>query len=278
MSGGRYTPESPPDPLALFRLQNEVYSGANVFAFQKAFGRNAREPGGKWGFDVYYESLEEAEEIDGMSCMRCFFSATLLNRADESLSQTLNAASQSYVSRFEKSFPLPSPYNTPEYSTFAQAMTSNLIGGIGYYQGASIVDRSFRHDYDDDEDDEGEVGVERPRLTEERELLTATPSRSFFPRGFYWDEGFHLALLGEWDNDLRCAAQRNSIKTADGGSLEILADWIALIDEDGWVAREQILGEESRSKVSITHRKVTDQMRFRASSGHSTRHMPIHLL
>lgn len=33
-------------------------------------------------------------------------------------------------------------------------------------------------------------------------------------------------------------------------SLEILKDWIDLIDEDGWVAREQILGEEARSKVS----------------------------
>ena len=32
-------------------------------------------------------------------------------------------------------------------------------------------------------------------------------------------------------------------------SLEILKDWIDLIDEDGWVAREQILGEEARSKV-----------------------------
>lgn len=32
-------------------------------------------------------------------------------------------------------------------------------------------------------------------------------------------------------------------------SLEILKDWIGLIDQDGWVAREQILGEEARSKV-----------------------------
>ena len=28
-----------------------------------------------------------------------------------------------------------------------------------------------------------------------------------------------------------------------------MKDWIALIDEDGWIAREQILGDESRSKV-----------------------------
>lgn len=32
-------------------------------------------------------------------------------------------------------------------------------------------------------------------------------------------------------------------------SLEILKDWIGLIDENGWVGREQILGEEARSKV-----------------------------
>lgn len=33
-------------------------------------------------------------------------------------------------------------------------------------------------------------------------------------------------------------------------SLEILRDWVGLIDEDGWVAREQILGDEARSRVS----------------------------
>ena len=31
--------------------------------------------------------------------------------------------------------------------------------------------------------------------------------------------------------------------------MEILKDWINLINEDGWVAREQILGGEARSKV-----------------------------
>ena len=34
-------------------------------------------------------------------------------------------------------------------------------------------------------------------------------------------------------------------------SLEILKDWINLIDNDGWVAREQILGEEARSRVPV---------------------------
>ena len=151
---------------------------------------------------------------------------------DSSFTSDLAAASRTFDLRFSQTFPLVAPYNSPAYSTFAKAMTSNLLGGIGYYQGASIVDRSFKLEYD--EEDEDDIGVQKPELTAERELLTATPSRSFFPRGFYWDEGFHLALIGEWDNDL---------------SLEILKDWVALIDDEGWIAREQILGEESRSKV-----------------------------
>ena len=121
---------------------------------------------------------------------------------DIGLSNSLSAAARSYDQRFDETFPMPAPYNTDEHRKFAQSMTANMIGGIGYYQGSSIVDRSFKHDYDDDEA-EDEDGDAKPEFSEERELLTATPSRSFFPRGFYWDEGFHLALIGEWDNDLR---------------------------------------------------------------------------
>jgi mannosyl-oligosaccharide glucosidase len=127
---------------------------------------------------------------------------------DYALTQALQAAAGSYDERFDKTFSLPAPFNTPEHKTFAKALTSNLIGGIGYYQGSSIVDRSFKHEYDaeddgDDEDEDNSGSIEGPKLMPERELLTGTPSRSFFPRGFYWDEGFHLALIGEWDNDLR---------------------------------------------------------------------------
>ncbi|ORX37718.1 glycoside hydrolase [Kockovaella imperatae] len=221
MTEGGYSREAPPDPVALFRLPNDVAVGSNVFAFQKAFGGHPGEETTRWGFDLFFENVDGNDE-GGMTFA--------------GLSQSLSQASRAYNQRFDSTFHLPSPFNSDAHRDFAKALTSNIVGGIGYYQGASIVDRSFKHDYDDDVDDDEDENhdVQAPKLTEERELLTATPSRSFFPRGFYWDEGFHLALIGEWDNDL---------------SLEILKDWIALIDEDGWVAREQILGDESRSKV-----------------------------
>lgn len=60
----------------------------------------------------------------------------------------------------------------------SMAGLSNMLGGIGYFFGSSLV----------------KVG-EKVLQTPPAALLTAVPSRSFFPRGFLWDEGFHQVIL-----------------------------------------------------------------------------------
>jgi len=64
-------------------------------------------------------------------------------------------------------------------------------------------------------------------------LFSATPSRSFFPRGFLWDEGFHQLLVRAWNPAL---------------SRDVFAHWLDLMTAGGWIAREQILGDEARAR------------------------------
>ena len=86
-------------------------------------------------------------------------------------------------------------------------MFSNLIGGIGYFYGDRVVDKSYAQEYE--EENEGfweETSEARGRgnikLEGPYELYTSIPSRPFFPRGFLWDEGFHLLPVADWDMDL----------------------------------------------------------------------------
>jgi hypothetical protein len=59
----------------------------------------------------------------------------------------------------------------------SKAALSNTLGGIGYFFGSTEVKLS----------DQGDRVVKSWPAA----LFTAVPSRSFFPRGFIWDEGFH---------------------------------------------------------------------------------------
>ena len=151
------------------------------------------------------------------------------------------------------------------------------MGGIGSFYGKQLVDMApYVSDAEDDDDDDtgldDEVDYDQTSYKREMEkrkskggkdvrelgpnsLFTAVPSRPFFPRGFFWDEGFHQMLIGTWDNDL---------------SLEIIKSWFDLLDKDGWVAREQILGEEARSKVPAEF-----QVQFPYHSNPPTLIMPV---
>jgi len=95
---------------------------------------------------------------------------------------------------------------------------SNLAGSVSVHKGRQLV-RGSR----------GDVLQSRPY-----QLVTGCPSRAFFPRGFLWDEGFHQLLLSRYDAEL---------------SATVIASWLRTANKDGWIAREQILGPESESRV-----------------------------
>ena len=122
------------------------------------------------------------------STVRYQYSAVIgcpdVHGAATSLDQGIPALTSAFAARFKSVFPTPLANQTTE--KFSQAVTSNLLGGIGYFYGSSIEDRGFAYEWDDEDGEMEDQESKGPKLTEPRELLTATPSRSFFPRGFYW--------------------------------------------------------------------------------------------
>lgn len=139
--------------------------------------------------------------------------------SDNALTHLIKTRQEEFNEKFEKRFKLRSMGFNDEYIQFGKAALSNMLGGIGYYYGKSKVTSEFFTDGTD---------------YFEASLFTGTPSRSFFPRGFLWDEGFHQLLISKWDLEL---------------SMEMIAYWLDLINAEGWIPREQILGDEARSRV-----------------------------
>ncbi|ETW01470.1 hypothetical protein, variant 1 [Aphanomyces invadans] len=128
----------------------------------------------------------------------------------DSLLPSFHAA---FTTKFAAAFP-----TTSAFSAVGQAALSNLIGGIGYFYGSTVLQEA-----------DGAVGV-----TPARSLFTAVPSRSFFPRGFLWDEGFHQLGIIPFDPDV---------------AVQVVDSWLNLMDGDGYISREQIRGTLAEARV-----------------------------
>ncbi|XP_058808158.1 uncharacterized protein LOC131673840 isoform X1 [Phymastichus coffea] len=121
--------------------------------------------------------------------------------------------------KFEKIFKLKTKGYKEDEINFAKLAFSNMIGSIGYFYGSAQVQSIYTDD---------------PVPYWKAPLYSAVPSRSFFPRGFLWDEGFHGLLLSSWDLDVE---------------MDIISHWFDLMNVEGWIPREMILGEEALAKV-----------------------------
>lgn len=133
----------------------------------------------------------------------------------------------------------------------AKVCLSSVLGGFGYFQGVPSI--GVATDVDSESADRS---VNKFRTSNELvkaqslkpstiSLFTASPSRTAFPRGFLWDEGFHQMLISQWSPSL---------------TMEVIASWLKAmhfpcgeeVDTScvgGWIPREMILGEEARRRV-----------------------------
>jgi mannosyl-oligosaccharide glucosidase len=82
-----------------------------------------------------------------------------------------------FSENFENTFKLREKNLSTSAVIMAQSAFSNLIGGVGYFSGKAIV-KSLNN--------------KEPVHYWPANLYTAVPSRSFFPRGFLWDEGIYF--------------------------------------------------------------------------------------
>ncbi|PIA19689.1 glycoside hydrolase [Coemansia reversa NRRL 1564] len=166
---------------------------------------------GEFSFDVIYECSDKSATIDS-----------------NDIGTIARSRREEFDNRFETIFALQEKGFNDDEVEMAQKALSSLIGGMGYFYGSSLVSADPKPEYSEDEN------TAEPELSEPYSLFAIAPSRPFFPRGFLWDEGFHLLLLGQWDPDL---------------SMDVIRSWYGTMDSRGWIAREQILGDEARSKV-----------------------------
>lgn len=113
-----------------------------------------------------------------------------------------------------------------------QLAAGNVLGSVTRFYGSSLVAPPGTGSSEADEAAHAHA-VE----SEAYELISGMPSRAFFPRGFLWDEGFHQVLTSSLAPEL---------------GHRVLTSWLASMNATGvpgWMAREQILGLDSRSRV-----------------------------
>ncbi len=142
------------------------------------------------------------------------------NPADNPDSDVFDEEAAKLALNFNDLFDRAFPIESLEMKNFGKYAFSSLIGGIGYFEGMWLKSNPEARTIE---------------LAGPDELITAVPCRSFFPRGFLWDEGFHLLPILRFNPDI---------------AKVIVSSWMSLMNKDGWIAREQILGTEARSKVN----------------------------
>ncbi|MCJ1338933.1 Processing alpha glucosidase I [Bachmanniomyces sp. S44760] len=217
--------------------ENTIWQAKSIFGDQLQAGGSHM---GVVGNDPGEGNLHFLQgSFDGGFEFDVLFSSDISTMTSTILTNSIQDMMSAFAESFQLIYAPQSPFKDEQHIRFSQVLLSNLMGGIGYFSGTSKAVVSSAPEFAETRPNfwEKADSAHSRNIVEEQgpfQLFSAVPSRPFFPRGFLWDEGFHLLVILDWDMDL---------------ALEIVSSWFQLMDENGWIAREQILGQESRSKV-----------------------------
>ncbi|KAF7637194.1 hypothetical protein Mgra_00003367 [Meloidogyne graminicola] len=143
---------------------------------------------------------------------------------------------EAFRANFSRAFPIEVIFNifkikyifknySAIYHKMGHAALSNLLGGIGVWHGSCKM-RSHLFSPPDSIKPYGPLS-----------LMSAVPSRTGFPRGFIWDEGFHNMLIHKFDPLL---------------TIQIIGSYLDMMNIDGWIPREIAIGSEAEARIPGT--------------------------
>lgn len=225
-------------------FQNEFIqsNSANFLAFQAVYKESS---------EVYFIMQEFADTASVEEVRRL----SLQTLHGDSWSNYWNELEIEYNQQFEKRFAehMSVSYHSENSLVFSEdelesvkVALSSLLGGVGYFEGVPSIEFAVKSELDL----KNFAQLQSESLYEldsaRTKLFTGTPSRTAFPRGFLWDEGFHQMVMSHWDLDI---------------TFRVISDWLNAMyvsplpdtqeDEElmGWIPREMILGEDSSRRV-----------------------------
>ena len=121
------------------------------------------------------------------------------------------------------------PFTSTEIEAGKLAL-SNMIGSLGYFSGKIPIKSDIPSELFE---------------SFHTSLFTAVPSRSFFPRGFLWDEGFHQMLIMNWDERI---------------TYDVILHWFSnqhgkkkCPEAGAWIPREIAIGNSAKRRIPFEY-------------------------
>jgi len=229
---------------------NAAYLGVRVRMARSALER-MQDPQNRAKFRIrmVLQKSDGSDSSPTLPALAAAFEKSIGESGDGSdvLSGLFSRASDRFDARLNKAFNVNLASLTEEKRLVMKTAVASLLGGLTRASGQLLVKDAPPKEEDEMGGASGKKSKKkkskrskskepaRRRLPHVSTLFSGSPSRSFFPRGFLWDDGFHALVFLAWSREL---------------FYEVFLSWMGLQGaESGWIPREVPLGVEAEIAV-----------------------------